>query len=563
MGWLRIEGTAGKMLFDLHRYTESEKHLEVASKWGIRESTRVLAQIYAQGLGLSEKDPTRAQELEKLAARQETVKLNVPCDFRGTKAPFYIYAREWPAEYTRQFPGVNDQAKWLKEARNGIIPPKVVEAFERLQRFASDNDGFPHAVDEALSLEGTDSDAVDFAQRLFDGDRNATTLEIWRTAGKERYDYLVKKDRRSDANAVDNQLSEAADALLKQTKNDDSYRAAWKVFFAFGGHRSSTNVREARAASVRSAQLAELLPLDNPGDLARRMESYEQLGDADAGGDPQSAHDWYAKLLDAARARFSLKADAGGLKLLRIASTDLASILVKLKRPSDAEAVFKSLAAATDTLIGRSQSPDAIIEAFTVYARLVESERVLGNFAASQIDLSQERKLAPMIAAGTPDGELVRYKAFETLGDSLRVSGVPAEARESYAESAAALARYIVFLTASPARKADADDDELYEHYGSLSWILDEAGEFARAIEAAQSGLKLKPDAAYIEANLAHALLLSGKQQEAVSHYMKIRKSKVGSRGLLEATTEDFEILKQLGFADPEMDSILERMAQE
>ena len=43
---------------------------------------------------------------------------------------------------------------------------------------------------------------------------------------------------------------------------------------------------------------------------------------------------------------------------------------------------------------------------------------------------------------------------------------------------------------------------------------------------------------------------------------MNIRKGKLGTRPLVEATAEDFGILKKLGFGLPEMDSILNQMAK-
>ena len=77
------------------------------------------------------------------------------------------------------------------------------------------------------------------------------------------------------------------------------------------------------------------------------------------------------------------------------------------------------------------------------------------------------------------------------------------------------------------------------------------------------AGLQLKPDAAYIEANLAHGLLLTGHRQEAIEHYMKVRKGTLHGPPMLGAIREDFGVLKSLSFVDPQMDSILNHLEHE
>jgi hypothetical protein len=99
--------------------------------------------------------------------------------------------------------------------------------------------------------------------------------------------------------------------------------------------------------------------------------------------------------------------------------------------------------------------------------------------------------------------------------------------------------------------------------YGNLSWMQLLAGNFSQSIEAAQHGLDLDPSLLWIEANLAHGLLLTGKQQEAVEHYMNARKGKLNDRSLLDATREDFGTLKSLGYGSPAMDRILQQMSSD
>jgi hypothetical protein len=121
--------------------------------------------------------------------------------------------------------------------------------------------------------------------------------------------------------------------------------------------------------------------------------------------------------------------------------------------------------------------------------------------------------------------------------------------------------RYIAFLTMETPLKASADTASLSGHYGSLSWTDILCGKFEAAIQAAQAGIKLDPNAYYIKANMAHGLLLTGKTEEAKQLYMEVRTQKLGERSLVDATKEDFETMKLLGYGNPEMDSILQQMS--
>jgi tetratricopeptide (TPR) repeat protein len=147
---------AGKALFDAQRYAEALPHLQYASAWGVGDSTKLLARMYREGSGVPP-DEKEAKQLEDLAVGQTMKRFTIPADFNGVKAPFYIYVRSWPAEYVSRFPGIDDQAKWLKEARGGILPPEVIDSFHKLQKIAQDNKvSFPELCEYALSDAGKD-----------------------------------------------------------------------------------------------------------------------------------------------------------------------------------------------------------------------------------------------------------------------------------------------------------------------------------------------------------------------------------------------------------------------
>ena len=154
-------------------------------------------------------------------------------------------------------------------------------------------------------------------------------------------------------------------------------------------------------------------------------------------------------------------------------------------------------------------------------------------------------------------------RGLESIGDSARQAGDAAGARGAYLQAAQALERYLAFRTAAPPRKAVTDDDSIASVYGNLSFMELLAGEFKKCIDAAHHGLALEPDLAWIEQNLAHALLLSGKQDEAIKLYMKIRKARAFNRSMVDATKDDFEVLRALGFTNPAMETILKQMAED
>jgi len=133
MDLIEGEGLAGKALLDLNRYEDARPHLEYASHWGYSESTLLLEKLYDAG---------KTQSLEKLAARQSMKVFTYNADFGGVKAPFRVYVREWPVDYP--FLGIDDQVRWLKEARGGTFPAGLADAFRNLNTMAREtNVSFP------------------------------------------------------------------------------------------------------------------------------------------------------------------------------------------------------------------------------------------------------------------------------------------------------------------------------------------------------------------------------------------------------------------------------------
>jgi tetratricopeptide (TPR) repeat protein len=139
---------AGKLQFDSKNYRVALPDLEYASHWGDSDSTRLLAQAYREGLG-APANPSKAQSLLALAAKQRMLRFTFPADFNGVKADFNVYVRQWPEDY--QYKGIDDQIMWLKEARGGVLPPEIGESLRALDKIARDgNKSYPDMVAEAL-----------------------------------------------------------------------------------------------------------------------------------------------------------------------------------------------------------------------------------------------------------------------------------------------------------------------------------------------------------------------------------------------------------------------------
>lgn len=129
-------GTAGTYLFNLGRYKEALEYLEYSSRWGAKDSSKLLARAYREGVGVVP-DESKAAELEALAAKQGTKRLTVPAYFDDVMIPIDFYLLEWPEHYP--FLGIDDQLKWLKEARGGKVAPELSEAIRELHKTALEN----------------------------------------------------------------------------------------------------------------------------------------------------------------------------------------------------------------------------------------------------------------------------------------------------------------------------------------------------------------------------------------------------------------------------------------
>jgi hypothetical protein len=406
---------------------------------------------------------------------------------------------------------------------------------------------------------------VEAARKIHAMEATADNLASLKIAINRLYQAHVKLNHQPQADALEKELVDDAEKLVEKTPGAEVYRVAWGIRADQGDRLKVTDQASAREAFARSLELAQRLPGDNISDLYKRSVSYERLGDQDvADGLVESARARYAKEVDIDRKRFAQEATAENFESLRISTNRLYDTEVKLKQQAAADAVQKSLISTADAFLTHSQTDPTLREVILVYTKSAEHLSSAGDSIQAQRYLARGGELALKLSVNTPEGAYARYQSFNAIANALVTQGMPAAAHAAYLQASSSLEGYILrFRTASPSRSATADNGTVADKYGSLSFMDLLGGDFSKALEAAQRGLAIEPDAAWIEANLAHALLLSGNQPEAIEHYMKVRKGTVGQRSMVDATAEDFGILKSLGFGHPAMDAILKQMKQE
>ena len=102
-----------------------------------------------------------------------------------------------------------------------------------------------------------------------------------------------------------------------------------------------------------------------------------------------------------------------------------------------------------------------------------------------------------------------------------------------------------------------ADVTSLAQFWGSLSWAAVRAGDAQTGETTAEKGLALDPTQTWIEVNLAHSYLLSGRIQDAQNLYSAIKNKQWQGHPLSNDIRSDFAELRSLGLGRSEMDGIL------
>ena len=125
--------------------------------------------------------------------------------------------------------------------------------------------------------------------------------------------------------------------------------------------------------------------------------------------------------------------------------------------------------------------------------------------------------------------------AFGSLDDIPSALQMAEPSARGYAEMATA--------NASPENNEKAADA-----LNRLGWFQMLSGNGSAAEASARQALALVPNSAFIQVNLAHALLVNGKRDEARGIYMKVRSQSAGDgRTMRDVILEDFNVMQKAG----------------
>ena len=134
--------------------------------------------------------------------------------------------------------------------------------------------------------------------------------------------------------------------------------------------------------------------------------------------------------------------------------------------------------------------------------------------------------------------------AFGSLNDIASALQMAEPSARGYAEIASA--------NATPENKEKAADA-----LNRLAWLQMLSNNAAAAEASARQALALLPDSDFIQVNLAHALLVSGKEHEARAIYMQVASQSAGDgRTMRDVILQDFEVMEKAGIADESLDPI-------
>jgi tetratricopeptide (TPR) repeat protein len=150
----------------------------------------------------------------------------------------------------------------------------------------------------------------------------------------------------------------------------------------------------------------------------------------------------------------------------------------------------------------------------------------------------------------------------ERLGDVLKSQGLIYDALAAYRESLG-LAKTLV--EKDPAHLRWRNDFRfIVDRIGGVAYRFLFIGQFATALQITEEAISLAPDNIPICANLAHALMLLGRIDEARKIYVRydIKEEIQGTKSWRDILLQDFGELRLAGLTRPLMDEIEKEFAR-
>ena len=342
-------------------------------------------------------------------------------------------------------------------------------------------------------------------------------------------DLAVSYTKVADAQQAQGEQAEALKsyqeslAIWKRLAQADPGNAGWQrelalVFGSVGDlQRAQGDLAEALKSHQASIAILERLTKADPGNAGWQRELAVAY---DAVGDVQQAQSKLAEALASHQAGFAI--------FERIARTD----------PSNKE-----------------WQRDLAIS----YREVGNVQRAQGNLAEALESYQASFAIFERITRADPGNAEWQHDlaiAYVRIADVQRAQGNPADALKSRQASLAIMERLV---KADPANATWQDDlREDADKIGGLAFRLLLSRDFGLALAASDQAIAVEPDAIWIYANRAHALMFLGRVDEARATYLQYRgRQKVVDEKTWEAAVlEDFAEFRRGDLTHPLMDEI-------
>jgi len=173
--------------------------------------------------------------------------------------------------------------------------------------------------------------------------------------------------------------------------------------------------------------------------------------------------------------------------------------------------------------------------------------------AASPIKIEMDSTVAshaPIVSEYVVDGLRVlsdySYRSGQFHQQASRL-----EKEKKWAEAADAESKIIELARATPALGAAQRNKKLAGEYVDLSWFRLLQGNFAASLEASEAGLKFDDKKIELDGNRADALLLLGRDDEALAIYRRHLGESIEKRSWESLVLGDLKDLESNGFSSP------------
>jgi hypothetical protein len=446
---------------------------------------------------------TKATELDKKYSRDVARISQLSADFEKGQGNYDAAIREYTATikaYKDSIP-VENAGKPDRES----ITPLIDRGDAEYQAFQADK---------------TRKDYADAARK--DYEESAALVDKLDASSDNRYQKLVVSERLGDLIKADDP-KKALD-LFRQEKQ-----------IALDLASGDTSRRMTVAAAYARISNALLALGDTKGARAELEEQVSKWQDWTQGSLVESDEQAYLKArLALGEFDFQQKDYEAAQKSFDSASTTAVLLVIKWTN------------SANMTLLVRNST-----ELAQVYEQLKQPDSALKTY-------QDAKPFAKDTIAEDCEGSIDQFNSFVTMGTQSLIDLKRFD--DALAEGKDAMQLVEQKCTSIGANSSPEVKTTMAQFWGNLSWGFVRSGGYDLAITCAQRGLALDATQTWIDVNLAHAYLFSGRVSDAENLYSEIKDKPWGDHLLRQDIRNDFKELSGLGKHLPAMDTILDSL---